>query len=146
MMDTRARTAAPPSKESTTSKPGFRPEVQGLRALAVLMVAAYHIWLGKVSGGVDVFLLISAFLLTLSFTRKLESHKPLRLLRHWLHVFKRLLPAVVVVLLAALAGTWAFITGPRPVPRDPARTWWWASAAIPPRRPWWPRCSTAAPR
>ncbi|MEV4951512.1 acyltransferase family protein [Paenarthrobacter nitroguajacolicus] len=109
MMDTRARTAAPPSKESTTSKPGFRPEVQGLRALAVLMVAAYHIWLGKVSGGVDVFLLISAFLLTLSFTRKLESHKPLRLLRHWLHVFKRLLPAVVVVLLAALAGTWALI-------------------------------------
>ena len=63
-------------RETTTSKPGFRPEVQGLRALAVLMVAAYHIWLGRVSGGVDVFLLISAFLLTLSFTRKLESRKP----------------------------------------------------------------------
>lgn len=90
-------------------KHGFRPEVQGLRALAVLMVAAYHIWLGRVSGGVDVFLLISAFLLTLSFTRKLEGDKPLRLLRHWLHVFKRLLPAVVVVLLAVLTATWAFI-------------------------------------
>lgn len=87
----------------------FRPEVQGLRALAVLMVAAYHIWLGRVSGGVDVFLLISAFLLTLSFTRKLEDGKPLKLLRHWLHVFKRLLPAVVVVLLAVLTATRAFI-------------------------------------
>ncbi|MFJ4026338.1 acyltransferase family protein [Paenarthrobacter sp. NPDC089989] len=95
--------------QSPTAERAFRPEVQGLRALAVLMVAAYHIWLGRVSGGVDVFLLISAFLLTLSFTRKLESHKPLQLLRHWLHVFKRLLPAVVVVLLAVLTATWTFI-------------------------------------
>ncbi|MFK0005436.1 acyltransferase family protein [Paenarthrobacter sp. NPDC090520] len=95
--------------QKTTAERAFRPEVQGLRALAVLMVAAYHIWLGRVSGGVDVFLLISAFLLTLSFTRKLESHKPLQLLRHWLHVFKRLLPAVVVVLLAVLTATWTFI-------------------------------------
>lgn len=109
MMDTRTGAAAPTAKERTTTKPGFRPEVQGLRALAVLMVAAYHIWLGRVSGGVDVFLLISAFLLTLSFTRKLENRKPLRLLQHWLHVFKRLLPAVVVVILAVLAGTWALI-------------------------------------
>ncbi|MFJ5954801.1 acyltransferase family protein [Paenarthrobacter sp. NPDC092416] len=95
--------------ERSTADRGFRPEVQGLRALAVLMVAAYHIWLGRVSGGVDVFLLISAFLLTLSFTRKVESGKPLRLVGHWLHVFKRLLPAVVVVLLAVLTATWALI-------------------------------------
>ena len=67
----------------------YRPEVQGLRALAVLMVATYHIWLGRVSGGVDVFLLISAFLLTLSFVRKVESGKPLRLIRHWLHLYQR---------------------------------------------------------
>ncbi|GAA2848368.1 acyltransferase family protein [Paenarthrobacter ilicis] len=100
---------APPVKNSPTPERSFRPEVQGLRALAVLMVAAYHIWLGRVSGGVDVFLLVSAFLLTLSFTRKLENRKPLRLLKHWLHVFKRLLPAAVVVLLAVLVGTWAWI-------------------------------------
>ena len=46
------------------AKPGYRPEVQGLRALAVLMVVTYHVWLGRVSGGVDIFLLISAFLMT----------------------------------------------------------------------------------
>lgn len=39
----------------------FLSEVQGLRALAVLMVVTYHIWFGRNSGGVDVFLLISAF-------------------------------------------------------------------------------------
>ena len=87
------------------AKPGYRPEVQGLRALAVLMVVSYHVWLGRVSGGVDIFLLVSAFLMTLSFTRKIEAGKPLRLLSHWLHLLKRLLPAVVVVILGVLAGT-----------------------------------------
>ncbi|NYD76874.1 peptidoglycan/LPS O-acetylase OafA/YrhL [Arthrobacter cupressi] len=91
------------------AKSDFRPEVQGLRALAVLMVASYHIWLGKVSGGVDVFLLVSAFFLTLSFTRKLEQGRELRLLKHWLHVFTRLLPAVVVVILGVLAGMWILV-------------------------------------
>jgi peptidoglycan/LPS O-acetylase OafA/YrhL len=86
-------------------KSSYRPEVQGLRALAVLMVVTYHVWLGRVSGGVDIFLLISAFLMTLSFARKLEGGKPLRLVSHWLHLLKRLLPAVVVVILGILAGT-----------------------------------------
>src|ERR687890_24314 len=54
-------------------KPTFRPEVQGLRALAVVMVVLYHVWLGRVSGGVDVFLLISSFLLTLSFVGKVRA-------------------------------------------------------------------------
>jgi peptidoglycan/LPS O-acetylase OafA/YrhL len=31
------------------------------------MVVSYHVWFGRVSGGVDVFLLISAFLMTLQF-------------------------------------------------------------------------------
>ncbi|MCM3687818.1 acyltransferase, partial [Kocuria rosea] len=64
---------------------GFRPEVEGLRAVAVLLVVVYHVFLGRVSGGVDVFLLISAFFLTLSFTRKLESGRALGLGRYWLH-------------------------------------------------------------
>ncbi|MDQ0619748.1 peptidoglycan/LPS O-acetylase OafA/YrhL [Arthrobacter globiformis] len=88
------------------AKPGYRPEVQGLRALAVLMVVTYHVWLGRVSGGVDIFLLISAFLLTMSFVRKVEKGTPLRLVSHWLHLFKRLIPAAVVVILGVLAGTW----------------------------------------
>jgi peptidoglycan/LPS O-acetylase OafA/YrhL len=73
------------------------------------MVVTYHVWLGRVSGGVDIFLLISAFLMTLSFTRKVESGSPLRLLSHWLHLLKRLLPAVVAVILGVLVGTWAIL-------------------------------------
>ncbi len=104
--------AAPGGTAGATSarrKPTFRPEVQGLRALAVLMVVTYHVWLGRVSGGVDIFLLISAFLLTLSFVRKVEAGTSLNLIRHWLHLFKRLLPAAVVVILGVLAGTWLIL-------------------------------------
>lgn len=39
----------------------FRPEIEGLRIIAALLVAVYHIWIGRVSGGVDVFFVISGF-------------------------------------------------------------------------------------
>jgi len=73
------------------------------------MVVTYHIWFGRVSGGVDIFLLVSAFLLTLSFVRKLEAGRALDLGRYWLHMFKRLLPAVVVVLLGILVASALFV-------------------------------------
>ncbi|MCC3277871.1 acyltransferase [Arthrobacter sp. zg-Y40] len=81
----------------------YRPEVQGLRALAVVLVMVYHVWLDRVSGGVDIFLLLSAFLLTGSFVRKMEAGRPLALGRYWLHLFPRLLPSAAAVLLAVLA-------------------------------------------
>ncbi len=105
-MVTTARIHASPRRprraEGAAAKSKFRPEIQGLRSLAVLMVVSYHIWFGRVSGGVDVFLLISAFLMTLQFTGRFEQQRPMALIRHWLHLFRRLLPAVVVVLTATL--------------------------------------------
>lgn len=80
---------------------GFRPEIQGLRAFAVLLVVLYHVWFGRVSGGVDVFLFISAFLLSLSYLRKINEGKDLNLFGYWLHVFQRLLPVATVT----IAGT-----------------------------------------
>jgi peptidoglycan/LPS O-acetylase OafA/YrhL len=41
----------------------LRRDIEGLRPFAVLLVVTYHVWLGRVSGGVDVFLLLSAFFL-----------------------------------------------------------------------------------
>lgn len=87
----------------------FLPEVQGLRAVAVLMVVTYHVWFGRISGGVDIFLLISAFLLTGQFVRKLENGRALDLFRYWAHLFKRLLPMVVLVLLATIWASHAFL-------------------------------------
>lgn len=84
----------------------FRAEIHGLRALAILLVAVYHIWFGRVSGGVDVFLFISAFLLTGTFVRRMEAGRQLSVPHYWLRTFKRLLPPAVVVILAVLAMAW----------------------------------------
>ncbi len=94
----------------------FRPEIQGLRALAVLLVAAYHFWFGKVSGGVDVFLLISAFLMAGSFARKIEGNtfKGVRAVwEYWIHVFKRILPLASLTVAGILLGTYLVLPAER---------------------------------
>jgi peptidoglycan/LPS O-acetylase OafA/YrhL len=50
----------------------FRPEIEGLRAIAAMLVAVFHIWLGRVSGGVDVFFVVSSFLITLGLLGELD--------------------------------------------------------------------------
>ena len=79
----------------------YRPELQGLRAVAALLVVAYHVWFGRVSGGVDVFFLISGFLLTGQLVRA-AAHGPLELGRRWSRTLVRLLPSAVVVLVATV--------------------------------------------
>jgi len=110
---TQQKTLPPPAQSGPAHRGGrkskFRPEIQGLRSLAVLMVMSYHIWLGRVSGGVDVFLLISAFLMTLQFVGRYEQGRPMALLKHWLHLFRRLIPAAVTVLVAILAASILFL-------------------------------------
>ena len=82
-----------------------RPELQGLRAVAVALVVVYHVWFGRVSGGVDVFFVISGFLLTGQLARA-AGRGPLELGRRWSRTIVRLLPCAVVVLVATVvAGT-----------------------------------------
>lgn len=96
---------------SYLEQPKFRPEVQGLRSLAVLLVVMYHVWFGRVSGGVDVFLFISAFLLSLSSLQKIQAGKPLKIVGYWLHVFQRLLPAASAVIAGTVVASY-FILAP----------------------------------
>jgi len=98
-------TAEDQAAEARGARPAFRRELHGLRAVALGLVAVYHIWLGRVSGGVDVFLFLSAFFLTGTFVRRLENGRPLGVPRYWLHTFKRLMPPAAVTILLVLAGT-----------------------------------------
>ncbi|MFL1431414.1 MULTISPECIES: acyltransferase family protein [unclassified Nocardiopsis] len=82
---------------------GFRPEIEGLRAVAVLLVAVYHIWFGRVSGGVDVFLFLTGFLITGSLVRAAERDGRIAPFAFWTRLLRRLTPAVGVVLAAVLA-------------------------------------------
>ncbi|MGW9555292.1 acyltransferase family protein [Nocardiopsis sp. NPDC055551] len=92
---------------------GFRPEIEGLRAIAVVLVAVYHIWFGRVSGGVDVFLLLTGFLITGSLVRAVERDGRVRFVAFWARLAKRLVPLVAVVLLAIMAAMYVWLPSSR---------------------------------
>lgn len=77
----------------------FRPDVEGLRALAVLLVLLYHAGLGINGGyvGVDVFLVVSGFLITSLLLKEAESGR-VSLRDFWARRARRLLAASTVVL------------------------------------------------
>ena len=76
----------------------FRPEIEGLRALAALLVGVYHIWLNNISGGIDVFFVISGFLITTSLLSRYERMGKIDFFGHILNLAKRLFPLAFTVL------------------------------------------------
>ncbi|WP_193606618.1 acyltransferase family protein [Nocardioides lijunqiniae] len=79
----------------------FRPDIEGLRAVAVLSVLIYHadlVWVPGGYVGVDVFFVISGFLITSLMVREVERRGRLGLADFWARRARRLLPASTVVL------------------------------------------------
>lgn len=87
----------------------YFPHIEGLRAVAALLVAVYHIYLGRVSGGVDVFFVVSGFLITLSLLHKIDETGRLQWENFLTGLAMRLLPAAGLVLLLTVALTFLFL-------------------------------------
>src|SRR5690606_586713 len=86
---------SPVAAPARSARPRFRGDVQGLRAVAVLLVLAYHAGVPFVTGGyvgVDVFFVISGFLITGLVVREVEQTGRLSLSRFYARRAKRLLP------------------------------------------------------
>lgn len=84
---------------------GFRADIQALRAIAVAAVVLFHADLPAVSGGyygVDIFFVISGFLITGLLVRELEASNTIELLSFWKRRAWRLLPNALVVLSVCL--------------------------------------------
>lgn len=91
---------------------GVRGDIQVLRALAVLMVVIYHLWPTAVPGGyagVDVFFVISGYLITAHLAREVELTGRIDLARFWARRARRLLPASLLVVLVSALATWVFV-------------------------------------
>jgi peptidoglycan/LPS O-acetylase OafA/YrhL len=86
-----------------TRKSGFyRHDLDGLRGIAIALVAIFHIWFGRVSGGVDVFLALSGFFFGGRLLRAaINPSGSLAPGPELTRLFRRLLPALVVVLAAS---------------------------------------------
>ncbi|OBK27218.1 acetyltransferase [Mycobacterium asiaticum] len=100
------QTLTPPPNPPDTSTSGemgtrtsgfYRHDLDGLRGIAIALVAVFHVWFGRVSGGVDVFLALSGFFFGGKMLRAALGERlspPTELFR----LARRLLPALVVVL------------------------------------------------
>lgn len=87
-------------------------EIQGLRALAVVLVVVYHVWPPVFSGGfvgVDVFFIISGFLITGSLVRAAEGPSGISLFEFYNRRIRRLLPAATLVLVVTAVGMFFFL-------------------------------------
>lgn len=101
-------TPTPTTRAEVSAVNHRRDDIQGLRAVAVLLVLAYHAGVPGISGGfvgVDVFFVISGFLITGLIVREVERTGRLDLPRFYARRIRRLLPATAVVLLATAAMT-----------------------------------------
>jgi peptidoglycan/LPS O-acetylase OafA/YrhL len=87
-------------------RPAFRPDIEGLRGVAILLVVLFHARLPALAGGfvgVDVFFVLSGFFITGLLVRERESTGDVRLRDFYGRRALRLLPALLVVLSATLA-------------------------------------------
>ncbi len=98
--------AAP--RVARSQPPVHRADIQGLRAVAVGLVVLYHAGLPGLTGGfvgVDVFFVISGFLITQGLVRELESRGTVSLTGFYARRARRILPAATVTLVAVAAAT-----------------------------------------
>ncbi|WP_221585417.1 acyltransferase family protein [Microbacterium sp. G2-8] len=95
--------ASPLSRLISPRSGAFRADVQALRALAVMSVLVYHLWPNRLPGGfvgVDVFFVISGYLITSHLLREREKTGRIALASFWARRAARLLPASLLVLAA----------------------------------------------
>ena len=100
------------SEARTSREARLRPEIQALRALAVAAVLVYHLVPSRFPGGyvgVDIFFVISGFLITGHLARELDSTGTVRLARFWARRAKRLLPSALLVLAVSTLAVLAIV-------------------------------------
>jgi len=99
--------AGPPAPHT-----GFRPDIEGLRAVAVTLVVLGHAGLPFLHGGyvgVDVFFVISGFLITTLLVKELAGTGRISLSRFYARRAARLLPASTLVVVATLVASWLWL-------------------------------------
>ncbi|MBC7590370.1 MAG: acyltransferase [Salinibacterium sp.] len=95
--------AREPLRRQRVTRSAVRPEIQALRAIAVMAVVLYHLWPLRVTGGfvgVDVFFVISGYLIIGHLLRESDRSDRISLVSFWARRARRLLPASLLVLVA----------------------------------------------
>lgn len=99
-------------RRSRQPESGKRTDIQGLRALAVALVVAFHLYPRLLPGGyigVDVFFVISGYLITGHLVRELVRSGRIRIGEFWARRVRRLLPASIFILAVCVGFTFLFM-------------------------------------
>jgi peptidoglycan/LPS O-acetylase OafA/YrhL len=102
--------------EGRVTGAGFRTDIQALRAVAVLAVVVNHLWPEGLTGGyvgVDVFFVISGFLISSHLCREITQTGRVRLGRFYARRVRRLLPAAFLVLGFCVVAAYFLLPYPR---------------------------------
>lgn len=86
----------------------YRPDIQGLRAVAIMMVVAMHCGILDIHGGVDVSFVLSGFLIGSQLLAEIDKTGKVSLTKFWARRFRRLAPGMTVVILATAALAWMY--------------------------------------
>lgn len=88
-----------------------RPDIQGLRAVAVGLVMVYHAGIPLPGGfiGVDVFFVVSGFVITALLMREYERAGGISFVRFYTRRVRRLLPALAVMTSVTVVAAWAIL-------------------------------------
>ncbi len=98
---------------SRAAGPGFRDDIQGMRALAVLAIMAFHAGFSPYPGGfvtLDVFFVISGFLITALLLREIDRTGTLSLRRFYERRARRILPAATAATVGILIASWTWLS------------------------------------
>ena len=100
----------------------FRPDIEGLRAVAVIVVVLFHARISRFAGGyvgVDVFFVLSGFLITRLLLREVATTGTISLPRFWARRARRLLPASCVVVVVTVVASQVMLA---PIAQRPLAT------------------------
>src|SRR5271166_1348051 len=104
-----------PSGEEAGSAPedrSFRPDIEGLRAVAIVLVVLFHVYLWHTHGGfvgVDVFFVISGFVITGLLLREQSFTGHIAFLMFYARRARRILPAAIFVIVVSLIASWLLV-------------------------------------
>jgi len=98
----------PPANPHHLAHPKYRADIDGLRAIAILSVVGFHAFPNHIKGGfvgVDIFFVISGFLISTIIFENLE-HDSFSYKEFYARRIKRIVPALVLILIISLLFGW----------------------------------------
>ncbi|MEW1778966.1 acyltransferase family protein [Streptomyces sp. NPDC086777] len=105
---TRHRSSAADAQTERLRK--YRPDIQGLRAVAIMMVVSMHCGILDIHGGVDVSFVLSGFLIGSQLLAEIDKTGKVSLAKFWARRFRRLAPGTAITITATAIVSWIYVS------------------------------------